>query len=117
MMQNNEPRETKKMSDGWLFTLKQDPKDRSKMVIYEINIVLCKNCKYYNTAGCAEGFGWCDRRNFGTYDEWYCADGEMREDELINSDKRLEEFIQQLKSQKKGGQLINELLYWRLPAK
>lgn len=99
-MQNDELRETKKKPDGWLFTLKQDPKDRSKIVVYEINIVLCKNCKYYNTACCSEGFGWCERRNFGTYDEWYCADGEIGEDELIDADKRLEEFIHQLKSQK-----------------
>ena len=66
-----------RLPDGWLFTLKQDPKDRSKIVLYEIKIVRCKSCRHYNTECCVEGFGWCHRRDFGTNDEWYCADGEV----------------------------------------
>lgn len=38
-------------------------------------VVRCKNCKHYNTACCADGCGWCDLHDFGTHDEWYCADG------------------------------------------
>ena len=40
-------------------------------------IVRCKSCRHYNTECCADGFGWCHRRDFGTNDEWYCADGEV----------------------------------------
>lgn len=39
-------------------------------------VVRCRSCRHYNTECCCEGFGWCHRRDFGTYDEWYCADGE-----------------------------------------
>lgn len=40
-------------------------------------IVRCKNCRHYNTACCVDGCGWCEHRNTGTNDEWYCADGEV----------------------------------------
>lgn len=39
-------------------------------------VVRCRSCRHYNTACCSEGCGWCECRNFGTWDEWYCADGE-----------------------------------------
>lgn len=65
-----------KLPDGWLFTPRMDKKDRTKIVIEKTEIVRCKSCRYYNTECCDEGFGLCDRRYFGTYDEWYCADGE-----------------------------------------
>ena len=39
-------------------------------------IVRCKHCRHYNTECCSDGYGWCHRRDFGTNDEWYCADGE-----------------------------------------
>ena len=42
----------------------------------EDQIVRCKDCRYYNTVCCSYGYGWCENRNFGTHDEWYCADGE-----------------------------------------
>ena len=38
--------------------------------------VRCRNCRHYNTECCTDGFGWCEHRDFGTNDEWYCADGE-----------------------------------------
>ena len=41
-----------------------------------VRVVRCKSCRHYNTECCADGFGWCHRRDFGTTDEWYCADGE-----------------------------------------
>lgn len=66
-----------RLPDGWLFTPRQDPKDRTKIVIEQIEIVRCKSCRHYNKECCNEGFGWCHRRDFGTYDEWYCADGEV----------------------------------------
>ena len=45
-------------------------------------VVRCHNCKYYNTANCSDGFGWCERsgRDHGTTDDWFCADGEMKYD-------------------------------------
>lgn len=39
-------------------------------------IVRCKDCRHYSTECCVDGCGWCYHRDFGTRDEWYCADGE-----------------------------------------
>ena len=46
-----------------------------------LNIVRCRDCTYYNTACCADGFGWCERDGNGhpTTDNFYCADGEVEE--------------------------------------
>lgn len=66
-----------RLPDGWLFTPLQDKKDRTKIVVELTEIVRCKNCKHYNTEWCADGCGWCNYRDFGTNDEWYCADGEV----------------------------------------
>lgn len=60
-------------SKEWLLTWKQD-----KNMIEIKEIVRCKNCRYYNTTCCSEGLGWCECRNFGIRDEWYCADGEAK---------------------------------------
>ena len=46
-------------------------------------VVRCRDCRYYNTAGCCKGFGWCYRNGagHGTSEDWYCADGERQEEE------------------------------------
>ena len=46
-------------------------------------VVFCKDCKHYNTTGCATGFGWCEDTvvSTGVWDNFYCADGERRESE------------------------------------
>ena len=36
-------------------------------------IVQCKNCKHYNQIGCSDGFGWCERMDRGTNDDFYCS--------------------------------------------
>ena len=66
-----------KLPDGWLFTPRLDVVSK-KIVVEQTEIVRCRSCKHYDTEGCGEGFGWCHRRNFGTCDEWYCADGEAK---------------------------------------
>ena len=48
-------------------------------------IVHCKDCKYCNHTGCAEGFGWCECQDTATYDhgtrdEFCCANGEKRDE-------------------------------------
>ena len=45
-------------------------------------LVRCKECKFYNTTGCQTGYGWCENPvvSTGVYDEWYCADGERKND-------------------------------------
>lgn len=40
-------------------------------------VVRCRSCRHYNTACCSEGCGWCEDRNVGTWDEWFCADGKV----------------------------------------
>lgn len=65
------------LPDGWLITPRWDKKNLTTIVLEQTEIVRCRNCRHYNTECCAEGFGWCHCRDFGTYDEWYCADGEV----------------------------------------
>ena len=47
-----------------------------------VEVVRCRDCVYYNTAGCADGFGWCEDSvvNTGTTDDFYCARGKRKED-------------------------------------
>ena len=46
-----------------------------------VQVVRCKDCKYFNINGCDEGFGWCERNGIGhgSSTDWYCADGERRD--------------------------------------
>lgn len=71
-----------RLPDGWLFTLKQDPKDRLKIVIYEIKIVRCNNCKYWTACESEENdcdfYGVCCQINRITTYDWFCADGEAK---------------------------------------
>ena len=71
-----------RITDGFMFITKvsepkvKDGKAFADVIIDERKLVMCRSCKHYNTECCTEGFGWCHRRDFGTWDEWYCADGE-----------------------------------------
>ena len=42
-----------------------------------VPVVRCKDCKHYNTIGCAKGFGWCENIDRGTSDNFYCANGKQ----------------------------------------
>ena len=65
-----------KLPDGWILTLRQDVVSK-KIVVEQSELVMCRSCRHYNTACCSEGCGWCEDRNLGTWDEWFCADGEV----------------------------------------
>lgn len=65
-----------RLPDGWIFTPRQDVVSK-KIVVEQSELVRCRSCRHYNTECCCEGFGWCHRRDFGTWDEWFCADGEV----------------------------------------
>lgn len=45
-------------------------------IVEPTEIVRCKNCRHYDIECITDSCGWCDRRDFGTNDEWFCADGE-----------------------------------------
>ena len=47
-----------------------------------VEVVRCKDCAYYNTTGCAVGFGWCEEPTVsnGVDDNYYCAGGIRRAD-------------------------------------
>lgn len=49
-------------------------------------VVRCRNCKHYNTNGCADGFGWCEHsgNGHGSTDNWFCADSERRGDDAAD---------------------------------
>jgi Lar family restriction alleviation protein len=42
-------------------------------------IVRCESCKHYNRIGCSDGFGWCERMDRGTNDDFYCSLAERSE--------------------------------------
>lgn len=42
--------------------------------------VRCENCKHYNRMGCSDGFGWCERMDRGTNDDFYCSLAERNEE-------------------------------------
>lgn len=44
-------------------------------------LVYCKECKRYNTSGCADGFGWCEAWDAGRCDDHYCNFGKRKQDE------------------------------------
>lgn len=46
-----------------------------------VEVVRCKDCKQYNSNGCADGFGWCEELNRGMTDEKFCSYGERRDNE------------------------------------
>ena len=50
-------------------------------------VVRCRDCTHCNSAGCAPGFGWCERsgHDHGTTDDWFCADGEMKYDRMLQN--------------------------------
>lgn len=45
-----------------------------------VEVVRCKDCRYYNTTNCCDGFGWCERSGMdrGSWDNWFCADAERK---------------------------------------
>lgn len=46
-----------------------------------VPVVRCRECAHYETAGCKDGYGWCNARvvdSTGVYDDFFCADGERR---------------------------------------
>lgn len=49
-------------------------------------LVRCKDCKNYNTNGCSAGFGWCEDSvvNTGVSDDFYCANGDRRDDDATD---------------------------------
>lgn len=46
-----------------------------------VEVVRCKGCIHYNTSGCADGFGWCEKHNRGEMDEHFCSYGERKDGE------------------------------------
>lgn len=42
------------------------------------DLVHCKECRHYNTGGCADGFGWCQAWDGGRMDEHFCNFGERK---------------------------------------
>lgn len=47
-----------------------------------VPVVRCKDCVYYDTVGCTDGFGWCEGTmvNTGTHDNFFCAEGKKKEE-------------------------------------
>lgn len=52
-------------------------------IVDAVEVVRCKDCRYYNTTNCCDGCGWCERSGMdrGSWDNWFCADGAHKEGE------------------------------------
>ena len=48
-------------------------------VIAEPQIVRCKDCKFKEKSFVADRQWWCNRLEKHCEDEWFCADGELKE--------------------------------------
>ena len=64
-----------RMIDGLILIAKSKNK-KTSVIFDQRELVMCRNCKHYNTTFCGAGFGWCERLDRGTNDNWFCADGE-----------------------------------------
>lgn len=68
---------SKAVDSGFIWITVGEGRKALELLKEQNQIVRCRSCRYYNTECCADGFGWCHLRDFGTNDEWYCADGEV----------------------------------------
>jgi hypothetical protein len=78
-------------ADGyWLLRLaieviKQDPLPYKNMdehdKVQDIEVVHCKDCKWWNTDFLPQDCGWCEKsgNEHGRLADWFCADGERRD--------------------------------------
>ena len=43
-----------------------------------VEVVRCKDCEWYNTNNCGDGFGWCEHFNAGMMNGHYCYFGRIK---------------------------------------
>lgn len=43
----------------------------------QLEIIRCKDCKWWNTDFLPQDCGWCEKDNHGRLADWFCADGEV----------------------------------------
>ena len=55
-------------------------RDACELLREQEGIVRCKECKYANHETPFYDI-WCNRISIGCYEDWFCADGERREEE------------------------------------
>lgn len=72
-----------KLPAGWLFTPRVDEHDRTLIHIDHKTLVTCEKCKHWDDS--SEGRyvgGWCfcEKLQFNTSPDWFCADGEAKDD-------------------------------------
>ena len=44
-------------------------------------LIRCKDCEYKEKDGISEGFHYCDVNGLQVTDDWFCADGKLKEGE------------------------------------
>ena len=59
---------------------------RNLPAVDAVLVVRCRDCKHYNINGCMDGFGWCEHsgNDHSSADNWFCADGERRNDDATD---------------------------------
>lgn len=73
-----------KLIDEWLANCIDDVIEQAPTVD-AVDVVRCKDCRYYNTTNCCDGCGWCERSGMdrGSWDNWFCADADRKTEPLI----------------------------------
>lgn len=50
-----------------------------------VEVVRCEDCKHFKKPLSPDMWGWCKKMdNKATVEDWYCADGERKDDEQID---------------------------------
>lgn len=54
---------------------------RDAPTVDAVPVVMCKDCKHFKKPLSPDMWGWCKKMdNKATVEDWYCADGERREE-------------------------------------
>lgn len=69
-----------KLPDGWVLIAHMDAK-AIKVDVEKRELVMCRNCKHYETEAIGIGIGWCNELAIAQDGEFWCKKGEKRSDD------------------------------------
>lgn len=74
-----------RMPDGWVVTVESDRKSLEVRITGSRELVMCKNCKWWDKDQTTDGAkGFCPNTGCCEQPDFYCADGERRDDDADN---------------------------------
>lgn len=70
-----------KLPDGWIFMPRMNEHNRLQIYLEQQKLVTCKSCTYWDDSSEVRflgGWCFCDKLQFSTSPDWFCADGEAK---------------------------------------